>query len=145
VNEIDKGEYEKPLWAALLNAAGRVESRLEAELAGSGLSLAKLGILCQLVKAGEPLPLSRLAERLACVKSNVTQLIDRLENDGLVRRLQDPKDRRSTLASITREGRRLYDEGNRAVEQAERELFGHLDPAQRETLREICASFRCGG
>ena len=30
----------------------------------------------------EPLPLSQLAERCSCVRSNITQLVDRLEADG---------------------------------------------------------------
>ena len=41
-----------------------------------------------------------LAERLTCAKSNVTQLVDRLEADGLVRRKLDPSDRRSRLAIV---------------------------------------------
>jgi DNA-binding MarR family transcriptional regulator len=134
-----------PLWAAFLHAAQRVESRLDGELAKSGLSLSKLAILENLVRAGEPLPLSRLAERISCVKSNVTQLVDRLESEGLVKRLNDPKDRRSTLASITREGRRLHGTGTQTMERVERELFGHLDPRQVALLRAVCGSFKCGG
>ena len=43
----------------------------------------KLAALHHLTQAGESLPLGQLAERLSCVKSNVTQLVDRLEADGL--------------------------------------------------------------
>ena len=78
----------------LLHAAGSVESFVDAKLAAVGLSLPKLAALSRLVEAGESLPLGQLAERLACVKSNVTQLIDRLEAEGLVSRLPDPGDRR---------------------------------------------------
>jgi len=62
----------------LLHAGGIVEDRLEQVLAPSGLSLAKLGALAHLIRANEPLPLGQLAERIACVKSNVTQLVDSL-------------------------------------------------------------------
>ena len=58
-----------------------VEAGLEASLEPLGLSLAKFGALSQLAAAGEPLPLSTLAERRACVRSNITQLVDRLEAD----------------------------------------------------------------
>ena len=71
---------------AVLHASSVLESRVEARLSEVGLSLAKLAALHRLTEAGESLPLGQLAERLSCVKSNVTQLVDRLEADGLVSR-----------------------------------------------------------
>ena len=68
----------------MLHASSVLESRVEARLSNVGLSLAKLAALHRLTEAGESLPLGQLAERLSCVKSNVTQLVDRLEADGTV-------------------------------------------------------------
>src|SRR4030081_3531772 len=93
---------------AVLHAANSLEARVEARLAEIGLSLPKLAALHQLTQAGDSLPLGQLAERLACVKSNVTQLVDRLEGDGLVTRAADPSDRRSRLAVITESGKSAY-------------------------------------
>jgi DNA-binding MarR family transcriptional regulator len=90
---------------SLLGAAQAVESRIEATLSPLGLSLAKLNVLGILVGSNRPLTLGELAQRLACVRSNVTQLVDRLESDGLVRREADPADRRSIMAVITDSGR----------------------------------------
>src|SRR5580765_4645037 len=90
---------------AVLHASSVLESRLEARLSEVGLSLPKLAALHQLTVAGESLPLGQLAERLACVKSNVTQLVDRLEADGLVNRAADANDRRSRLAGFSSAGR----------------------------------------
>src|SRR5438876_9557764 len=83
----------------LLSTGHLIEERLNAALDSHGLSLAKLAVLQNLVQASEPLPLGVLSERLGCVKSNITQLIDRLEVDQLVKRLPDPKDRRGVLAA----------------------------------------------
>jgi DNA-binding MarR family transcriptional regulator len=96
-----------------------------------------LAALRQLVLAGESLPLGQLAERLSCVKSNVTQLIDRLEADGLVSRELDPSDRRSRLAVITSSGRKAYAEGTRVQQDAERELFGVLSPDEAAQLLQL--------
>src|SRR4029453_8105776 len=90
---------------AILHAAHAAEAEVEAKLGAVGLSLAKLFCLKALVDAGDPLPLGQLADRLSCVKSNITQLVDRLEADGLVARLPDPKDRRARLAVLTVAGR----------------------------------------
>src|SRR5438093_5386607 len=96
---------------AVLHVASSLEARVEARLAEVGLSLPKLAALHQLSQAGDSLPLGQLAERLACVKSNVTQLVDRLEADGLVVRAADPNDRRSRLAVITESGKSAYGRG----------------------------------
>jgi len=121
----------------LLHAAGSVESFVESRLAAVGLSIPKLMALGRLVESGDSLPLGHLAERLACVKSNVTQLVDRLEADGLVSRAPDPNDGRSRLAVITQAGREAYDQGIRIHRAAEQELFGALSPDESSALARI--------
>jgi DNA-binding MarR family transcriptional regulator len=119
-----------------------LEGRLEAALEPLGLSLAKFGLLSTLVASKEPLPLRLLAEQCACVRSNITQLVDRLEGDKLVRRADDPKDRRSILAELTSEGRSRHAAGLRALEAAEKELFAPLPERQRKSLIEMLRSLR---
>jgi DNA-binding MarR family transcriptional regulator len=51
------------------------------------------------------LPLSKIGERLQVHATSVTNVIDRLEGAGLVRREPNPRDGRGTLAVITDEGR----------------------------------------
>jgi DNA-binding MarR family transcriptional regulator len=127
---------------AVLHACGVLESRVESKLSDIGLSLAKLAALHQLTKAGESLPLGQLAERLACVKSNVTQLVDRLEADGLVSRAADPNDRRSRLAVLTAAGRKAYSKGSEVQAQAERELFSVLTPDEFRKLHDLLEKLR---
>lgn len=100
---------------ALIAAARTVEERLEKRLERHGLSIAKLNVLSRLAEAGEPLTLSEVATRLACVRSNVTQLVDRLEAEGLVRREADRSDRRIIRAVLTAEGRRKQLAGAREL------------------------------
>ncbi len=124
---------------ALLRVAGSIESHVEAKLSEIGLSLPKLAALHRLVDAGDSLPLGQLAERLACVKSNVTQLVDRMEADGLVSRELDSTDRRSRLAVITERGRALYRQGILVREQSEEQLFAILSPEESAQLAALLA------
>ena len=126
-----------PLVRTLLGAAQRLEIRVETALAGSGLSLTKLAILHHLVQTDEPLQLGRLADRISCVKSNITQLVDRLESDRLVRRVSDPADRRSIRAEITDEGRQRYAAGAKILEDQEEGLLKCLRPGDREQLTKL--------
>jgi DNA-binding MarR family transcriptional regulator len=126
-----------PLSYVLLHTAGQVEARLEKSLAESGLTLAKFAVLDQLLAAGEPLSLSRLAERISCVKSNVTQLVDRLESDGLVQRRDDPADRRGVLATVTASGKKRHKAAVAALGVAEAAAFAALSSREREQLRRL--------
>ncbi len=123
----------------LIHAASLVEARLEEAVSRTGLSLAKLGVLQHLVDAGEPLPLGQLAERIACVKSNVTQLVDRLEAEGLVRRETDSEDRRIVRAVITAAGCARYAEAVRAREEAEQRLAQAIPAELRPGAAELLA------
>jgi DNA-binding MarR family transcriptional regulator len=118
----------------LLGTLGAVAGRLEAALEPAGLSLAKFNALAQLVAAEEALPLSALAERCACVRSNITQLVDRLEGDELVVRSHDPRDRRSVRAELTEAGRARHAAGVKILDEQEQALLAALKPQQREDL-----------
>jgi DNA-binding MarR family transcriptional regulator len=110
---------------------------VESRLATIGLSIPKLAALQRLTDAGGSMPLGQLAGRLACVKSNVTQLIDRLETDGLVQRSVDPVDKRSRLAILTEAGRTACEEGVRIQRTAETEVFASLSQEEASQLAEI--------
>jgi DNA-binding MarR family transcriptional regulator len=101
------------------------------------LSMAKLMALKALSEAGESLPLGQLAERLSCVKSNITQLVDRLEADGLVARRLDPNDRRTKLAVLTAAGRKACDEGTRVQRDVERALLKRLTRDEARMLETL--------
>jgi len=125
---------------SLLSAADAVEARLEAALSPTGLSLAKLAVLHFLAEAKEALPLSDLAARQHCVRSNITQLMDRLEKDGLVRRRADPDDRRSVLAELTPAGEQAHAKGVRALADAQRAIVSALKAGEAASLQSAISA-----
>src|SRR4051812_178814 len=130
---------------ALLHAAHAAENEVEARLNEVGLSFPKLLLLKVLWDAGDPLPLGQLAERLSCVKSNITQLVDRLEADGLVARLPDPKDRRARLAALTGAGRQAGGGGGRGRQDTESGLLGRLTHEEVRPLEKLLSKVGNGG
>jgi DNA-binding MarR family transcriptional regulator len=127
---------------AILETAHALEARLEVALGDAGLSAAKFSVLSELVRSGEALALGELASRLACVRSNMTQLVDRLEADGLVRRVADPADRRSVKAQITDEGQRRQAAGGQRVEELERDLAALVSEADGAALHRTLHALR---
>jgi DNA-binding MarR family transcriptional regulator len=127
---------------SLIGAARAVEDQIEGALSEHGLSMAKLGVLTKLVEAGEPLTLSEIAARLNCVRSNVTQLVDRVEADALVRRVDDSADRRSIRAELTEEGRSRQKAGAQALAEVQANFLQVLgDASHRSTLTQLLGRF----
>jgi DNA-binding MarR family transcriptional regulator len=87
------------------------------------------------------LPLSKIGERLQVHATSVTNVIDRLEAAGLVRREPNPRDGRGTLAVITDEGRRVADEATQALNDA-RFGLGTLDEADLRRLFTVLRRLR---
>ena len=58
----------------------------------------------RLLEPDQPLPMRTLARKLCCDASNVTGIVDRLEERGLVRRQPSPKDRRIKMLVVTDDG-----------------------------------------
>lgn len=125
---------------SVVNAGRAVEQRLEEALAPVGLTLAKFGALTHLLEAGEPLSLGECAEKMSCVRSNITQLMDRLEADGLVQRVEDPNDRRAVRAVVTPLGTERQAAGAEEVAKVQTALAKTLrgvDDALRRALSII--------
>jgi DNA-binding MarR family transcriptional regulator len=142
MNKVATRATEPVSLSSLLQTAYAAQAQIEAKLDASGLSMAKLHALKTLEEAGESLPLGQLAERLSCVKSNITQLVDRLEADGFVARKPDPHDRRTRLAVLTAAGRRACKEGSRIQIAAERDVLGTLSREEAHQLAALLEKVR---
>ena len=127
---------------ALLEAARAIQERLEAALEAVGLSSAKYQALDALVRAGEPVTLGELAVGLRCVRSNITQLVDRLEADGLVRRVSDAADRRAVRAVLTELGAERQAAGAAAIGRLQSELAARVDPADRALFDRVLSTLK---
>jgi DNA-binding MarR family transcriptional regulator len=95
--------------------------RVDRALAGLDLSFARYEVLMLLLFSRRgSLPLGKMSVRLQVHPASLTNVVNRLEADELLRRLPHPSDRRTTLAEITAEGRRV---ARRATEALNTSVF----------------------
>ncbi len=100
---------------ALVTSIMRVQqvflARVEHILRPFGLTFARYEVLRLLAFSRRgAMPVGKIGERLQVHPASVTNAVQRLEADGLVRRFANPDDGRSVLAEITPSGRRLVDD-----------------------------------
>jgi len=84
----------------------------------------------------EPQSMSSLAGAWRCDASNVTWLVDRLEEHGLAERRPHPTDRRVRTVALTRKGLRVRTQIERKLYEAP-EAFRRLSPRDLDTLCRI--------
>jgi DNA-binding MarR family transcriptional regulator len=94
-------------------------------------------MLLSFTKTGT-LPMGKVGERLQVHRTSVTNIIDKLEADGLVRRVPHEADRRTTLAEITEAGR---DVAGRATQLLNADAFG-LAALGEDEQEELTALLR---
>jgi DNA-binding MarR family transcriptional regulator len=91
--------------AALRLAAKQMHDAMESYAESQGLSESRLRVLWSLYTAsGRQMPLGALADQINVTPRTMTDIIDVLERDGLVKRVPDPVDRRSIQAVMTEAG-----------------------------------------
>lgn len=94
-------------WAALLRVHAAVVPKLARALQSVGLPLSWYDVLLELNAASERrLRMSELGSRAVLSREQVSRVVTELESAGLVERLANPDDRRSSFAVITAMGRR---------------------------------------
>jgi DNA-binding MarR family transcriptional regulator len=84
----------------------------------------------------EPRPMGELAKFLFCDNSNVTGIVDRLEERGLVERRPAEHDRRVKLIELTEEGQRVRREMERRISEPPEEIAS-LAEADQIVLRDV--------
>lgn len=102
------------------------------------LTFPQFGVL-RVVGEAEPggIKLSDIGDKLFVSCGNVTGLVDRLEEMGLVVRTPHPDDRRALLAKLTPEGRTVFDEIVPPHRARVKRLLSCLSEQERETLNEL--------
>jgi DNA-binding MarR family transcriptional regulator len=99
-------------------------------------------VLLTFTKHGR-LPMSRMGERLMIHPTSVTNIVDRLEAQGLVQRAAHPSDRRTTLVEITKPGRTVVRAATEALTSV-RFGLGTLRGDRLATLYDLLREVRIG-
>ena len=121
-----------------------VLARVDAALAPFGLTFSRFEALALLYFSRRgALPMGKIGDRLQVHPTSVTNAVDRLERDGLARRAASDGDRRTVLAAITPEGRRVVVAAARALAEADFGLPG-LAARDREKIHDALLPLRRG-
>jgi len=114
----------------------------ERSLLEDGLSAPQMMLLGMLYWDGRALVPRRMRNTLVVEAQSLTGLIDRLEEQGLAKRLKHPKDRRKIKVQITPKGRKKYEEASARTDQTLETYFRALTASERQQLRTSLIKLR---
>jgi DNA-binding MarR family transcriptional regulator len=133
------------VYTAVLRSYQMLNAQVNEVVRRHSLSFSRYEVLTWLATDAESsVTLSWISRTLRIPPATVTDIIDRLESDGLVRREPHPSDARTTLAVITPPGRTLATETTRDLNATVYESIG-LSEKERRTVIGLLAKLRASG
>jgi DNA-binding MarR family transcriptional regulator len=122
-------------WLRLLSCHNHIETRLRHRLRqGFDTTLPRFDLMAQLERHPQGLKMRELSRLLMVTGGNVTGLVDRLAQEGLIERRDDPRDRRAYYVTLTAQGRAQFQVMAREHEQWVTELFQGLEEQEMTQL-----------
>jgi len=127
---------------SIMRAQQIVLSRIDTVLRPLGLTFARYEMLMLLEFSSEgQLPMRIIGERLQVHPTSVTSAVDKLETEGLVKRVPHPNDRRAVLVQLLPSGHELGAQATRHLNEAVFENLG-LGHQEERALTKLLGQLR---
>lgn len=121
------------LWIRFLRFGLHSHKQLEAALNKVGLTPPQFYVLATIGYAGS-LPFGEIGAKMMVTVSNLTGIVDRLEEKKLVARRRDERDRRVIHVILTDKGAKLYEATLPVFEGSLQQIFSRLSKTQQRQL-----------
>ena len=133
---------EEQIFVELWRTADLLSRRAAQRMAAEELTPGQYNVLRILRGAGEGLPCGEIAARMITRDPDMTRLLDRLEQRGLISRCRDAADRRVVLTTISQKGSDLLAKLDEPLTAIHRAQLSPLGAERLELLRELLAAAR---
>jgi DNA-binding MarR family transcriptional regulator len=136
----DDHKTELRLWLRLLTCTTLIENEVRRRLRDQfHITLPRFDLLAQLDRAPNGMTLGELSQRMMVSNGNITGLVDRLCEQGLILRRPSPSDRRVQIVSLTAEGQKFFRTMARENAEWVGEIFADLSARDIEALMPLLA------
>jgi DNA-binding MarR family transcriptional regulator len=131
------------IWLRLLTCTQLMERRVRSRLREQfATTLPRFDLMAQLARHPEGLKMNELSRLLMVTGGNVTGIVDQLEGEGLVERVDEPADRRAFRIHLTKAGERGFAEMARAHEEWVVEMLAGMSRKEQDELLRLLAKVK---
>ncbi|MES2901060.1 MAG: MarR family transcriptional regulator [Pseudomonadota bacterium] len=131
------------LWLRMLSCTVRIENEIRSRMRTTfGITLPRFDLMAQLERHPDGLRMGELSRRMMVTGGNITGITDQLEQEQLVLRVPDPKDRRVYTVKLTEAGRAAFQDMAAVHEGWIAELLQDISPDDKSTLIELLSHMK---
>jgi len=128
--------YSTSLWIRFLRFNIHSSKKLQEDLEKLDLTSPQFYVLATIGYLGG-VPFSEIGAKMMVTVSNLTGIVDRLEEKGIVVRDRDKHDRRVIHVKLTEKGKKLYKVSITTFENSVSRLFSHINKSQQKELSTL--------
>lgn len=121
---------------AVMAAYKSMRKTIAEEASRVGLTPPQFRLLRTIAKNGA-MSSNRISQEMLVTPPNVTGVVDRLEAKGLVNRIADPQDRRTTMIELTAEGKYLQETVSKAYNAFMKQVLSEFTVSEKTALRRL--------
>lgn len=131
------------LWLRMLSCTVMIENEIRSRLRSEfDITLPRFDLMAQLERHPEGLRMGELSRRMMVTGGNITGITDQLEQEKLVTRVADLKDRRAYSVKLTPAGRRAFKRMAAVHESWIADMFSGLQAEQKTTLIDLLSQVK---
>ena len=130
--------WEDSVGCWVVNTANAVRRALNAELVREGITLRQWEVLACLTH-GQEMSQADIADRIGIEAPTLVGILDRMERDGWLERLNSVQDRRKKMVRCTTKAEQLWSRMVACAHRVRARAINHLTTADVEVFRSICS------
>lgn len=137
------GQMEVRVWLRLLSCSTVIEKRLRRRFVEQyDTTLPRFDVLATLARFPNGVTMGELSRALLVSNGNTTSLARQLEADGLLSSRPAPEDKRSSIVTLTKKGRRHFEKLAAAHRNWIENMFTAMSPDDQHILFELLATLK---
>jgi DNA-binding MarR family transcriptional regulator len=125
-------------FGSIVEAYGRMRKVLAEELeATQGLSLSWFEVLLRISRSGGQMKMADIANQVVITTGGITKLMDKMVEQGLIKRSPCNEDRRIVWACITEKGKNVFEKALASHNKSLKKHLGNLTDSEINTITKI--------
>lgn len=143
LESLPENAHHRRAWLGLLRCFSSIDRALMRRFSEKfNSSLPRYDVLTALALSPNGLTMGELASSLMVTKGNITGVVNRLKQDGLVRKIKSRSDRRIQSVTLSAEGRALWDAMHADYDETVSAIFSGQSSEELDALTEMLESTR---
>lgn len=139
----DEHHQSLKLWLRMLSCSTMIEAQVRSRLRNEfEITLPRFDLMAQLERHPQGLRMGELSQRMMVTGGNITGITDQLEQEKLVLRVADSKDRRAYSVQLTAAGHAAFKTMAERHESWIADMFGGLSPEQKSNLFDLLSQMK---